>query len=244
MNADYYWTSTKESETGWSKWTPDLVKCYYDVYVRYRQGSNRAPDAPYTVYYSGGSETVDVDQSTNGGTWVKLGRYFFANGTSGYTKLGNGPATTSKVVIADAVKYTPATAETKIVDNADSGYSDAGGGWWTSSYSSDRYGADYRCNASGTGESTATFQAALLAPGDYKVYCYYPQGSNRANDTPYTINYTGGSDTVEVNQQINGGQWNLLGTYYFDAGNHTVVISDDAQADKNVMADAVKFEPN
>ena len=46
-------------------------------------------------------------------------------------------------------------------------------------------------------------------------------------DAPYTVNYEGGSDTVEVCQQIRGGRWNYIGNYYFDIGNYTVVLSDD-----------------
>ena len=109
LNGDYYWTSTTTgASTKYSDWEPDLTAAgNYKVYVRYRDGSNRAYDAPYTVYYNGGSQTVDVDQRYNGGSWVLLGTYNFAAGTSGYVRLNNGPAQGSKVVIADAVKFTP-----------------------------------------------------------------------------------------------------------------------------------------
>ena len=42
-----------------------------------------------------------------------------------------------------------------------------------------------------------------------------------------------------MNQKLNGGQWNLLGTYYFDIGVYSVVLSDYANG--FIMADAVKF---
>ena len=32
------------------------------------------------------------------------------------------------------------------------------------------------------------------------------------------MSYEGGSSTVTVNQRVNGGQWNLLGTYSFAPG--------------------------
>jgi hypothetical protein len=45
-----------------------------------------------------------------------------------------------------------------------------------------------------------------------------------------------------VNQEINGGQWNLLGTFPFIAGTSGhVVLSDDAN--DYVIADAIKFVP-
>ena len=106
LNGDYYWSSTSSSETVSAEWRPNLSGGTYDVHVRYRMGTNRAVDAPYTIYYLGSSETVDVNQTISGGQWVYLGEYEFASGTSGYVKLANGPAELSKVVIADGVKFT------------------------------------------------------------------------------------------------------------------------------------------
>ncbi|MDI6827105.1 MAG: N-acetylmuramoyl-L-alanine amidase [Armatimonadota bacterium] len=106
-NGDYRYYGTATSETAWAKWTPNLeAAANYNVYCMYRSGSNRSTKAPYTVYWNGGSQTVQVNQTTNGGIWVTLvtGKPFAA-GTSGYVKLGNGTAESSKVVIADAVKF-------------------------------------------------------------------------------------------------------------------------------------------
>jgi hypothetical protein len=56
------------------------------------------------------------------------------------------------------------------------------------------------------------------------------------------VNYNGGSPTFDVNQKVNGGQWNLLGTFNFVAGTSgTVVLTDDA--DGVVIADGLKFKP-
>ena len=106
-NGDYRYYSTASSETAWAKWTPNLeASGNYNVYCMYRSGSNRSAKAPYTVYWNGGSQTVQVNQTANGGTWVTLvTNKPFAAGTTGYTKLGNGTGESSKVVIADAVKY-------------------------------------------------------------------------------------------------------------------------------------------
>jgi hypothetical protein len=47
----------------------------------------------------------------------------------------------------------------------------------------------------------------------------------------------GGSSTVDVDQEVNGGAWYSLGSFSFDAGLASVVLSDDADG---VVADAVK----
>jgi hypothetical protein len=104
--ADYRFALTAATETAWAKWTPTIVSATnYNVYVWYPQGSNRSIKAPYTVYYNGGSQAFQVNQTANGGKWNLLTNKSFAVGTSGYVKLGNGTAETSKVVMADAVKW-------------------------------------------------------------------------------------------------------------------------------------------
>jgi hypothetical protein len=105
------------------------------------------------------------------------------------------------------------------------------------------YNGDYRWNAAGTGSHTATWTPNLVAGASYNVYAWWRATANRATDSPYTIYYDGGSETVDVNQETSGDQWNLLGIYPFAAGQSGyVVLSDDA--DEYVIADSVKFEPS
>ena len=50
-----------------------------------------------------------------------------------------------------------------------------------------------------------------------------------------------GSTEVTVNQEAGGGNWNLLGTFDFNAGNATVSLTDKANG--YVIADAVMLVP-
>ena len=63
---------------------------------------SRASNAPYTVNYDGGSQTVPADQQTNGAQWNLLGTWTFVAGTSGNVQLTNNA---NGVVIADAVRF-------------------------------------------------------------------------------------------------------------------------------------------
>ena len=102
----------------------------------------------------------------------------------------------------------------------------------------------FHYHASGAVTDTAKFVTTIPLDGTYNVYAWWVANAYRATDAPYTIHYDGGAqnETVRVNEQINGGQWNLLGPYYLTAGtDNYVVISADA--DGYVMADAVRFEP-
>ena len=105
--ADYRYASTAVSEGKTAVWRPNLVAGgTFDVYCWYPVGSNRATNSPFTVYWSGGSQTIAVNQQVSGGQWVLLvtGKTF-ASGTNGYVKLGNGTGATGKIVVADAVRF-------------------------------------------------------------------------------------------------------------------------------------------
>jgi hypothetical protein len=117
------------------------------------------------------------------------------------------------------------------------------GTWATGTTSVDRYGADFRWRSKGNGASYLQFTPNIVTAGNYQVYAWHAQGSNRATDARHLITYNGGSTTVNVNQQINGGKWNLLGTYNFAAGTAGNIRIHDGHADstKIVVADAVRF---
>ncbi len=113
--------------------------------------------------------------------------------------------------------------------------------WWGSSQ---EYGAGQRyTQAQDGGTRTATWTPDIPEYGEYAVHAWWTQYSDRAKDAPYTINYDGGSITIDVNQEINGGMWNYLGSYNFSKGTSgSVVLTNDAEAGQNVIAEAVKFE--
>ncbi|MBA4149187.1 MAG: fibronectin type III domain-containing protein [Verrucomicrobia bacterium] len=117
------------------------------------------------------------------------------------------------------------------------------GSWSSGTGATDKYGTDYRFKSGVTPGSYLQYTPNIPAAGSYQVYQWHPAGSNRTTNAPYVINYSGGSATVRVNQQVNGGKWNLLGTYNFAAGTSgNVRLQDDfADTTQVVMADAVRF---
>jgi hypothetical protein len=139
-------------------------------------------------------------------------------------------------VISDGVRFTPAD----VVDNVDSGFSVIGN-WGTSIGASGFFVTDYRYNEAGTGADIATWEAELLdGAGLYEVFVWYPANSLYASNAPFTIRHSGLSDTVLVDQKINGGQWVSLGTYNFaNSGVENISLSDNANG--WVVADAVRF---
>jgi hypothetical protein len=216
----------------------------YRVSVWYPAGTNRATNAPFTVYAKTGPKTIAVNQKVNGGKWVQLGIFDFASGPNKVvlSDKANG------LVIADAIKveYVPVPDShvigAMVDDSSPSDYIAATpslSDWPTSTSVAGGHAGGYRSHAPNTG-ATFTFKPDIPQTGNYKVYVWYTAGSDRATNAPFTINYSGGSATQYVNQQINGGKWVYLGTYPFNQGmSGSIVLSDNANG--NVIADAVKL---
>ncbi len=90
-------------------WQPKVTDTgTYRVDAHYVAATDRATDAPYMVTHRDGSATYTVDQSAgSGGEWTSLNggeQLPFAKGTAGKVVLGDGPASDSTAVIADAVR--------------------------------------------------------------------------------------------------------------------------------------------
>jgi len=131
-----------------------------------------------------------------------------------------------------------------IIDNSDSGFSTnfSQDAWQEFTYvGGQHYGDTHYYNRQiGTGQDTATWSFTVPEPGRYEVYAWWWEGSWRPADVPFTIEHLGGSTTVRVNQQVDGGQWNLLGSFEFQ-GQGSVMVSDDVSSGQDVVVDAVRL---
>ncbi|WP_423462756.1 N-acetylmuramoyl-L-alanine amidase [Promicromonospora sp. MS192] len=133
------------------------------------------------------------------------------------------------------------TSWSVIVDNTSAGFS-AGSSWLTSSFSGERYGADYRYATPAEVSDLATFSATIPSNGSYRVEAWFPGIAGYNTSTPFIV-YTGtGSSTVRVDQSTGGGAWLSLGTYAMTAGTRTVVaVSRWTQGTAYVVADAIRI---
>jgi hypothetical protein len=190
-------------------------------------GRGTSSGGPYTdIAILGANVTSYSNTGLNGST-----TYYYvvrsSNGSGSSANSAQASATTQPV--ADIIIDNPSAVVT--------------GSWTTGTISTDKFGADYRYKSGGTGASYLTFTPNIAVAGNYQVYEWHPQGSNRTTIAPHVINFNGGSTTVTVNQQINGGAWRLVGTYNFAAGTAgNVRVTDNfVEAGLNVMADGIKF---
>jgi RHS repeat-associated protein len=115
------------------------------------------------------------------------------------------------------------------------------GTWPTSTSVGGYYATNYQHHTAGTGANSFTWTLSVPSPGTYEVYARWTQHPNRATNAKYTVNHSAGSNVVTINQAMGGGNWQLLGSYSFNAGATTVSLSDDANG--YVIADAVMIVP-
>ncbi|WP_181592909.1 cadherin-like beta sandwich domain-containing protein [Paenibacillus sp. YN15] len=134
------------------------------------------------------------------------------------------------------------------MDNSDSsGVSRVG--FWSTSTAAGRYGANSLYTAPGDSKDRyVEYKPQGLAAGNYNVYISYVSGTNRAGNVPVEISHNDESQTVLVDQKVNGFRWFRVCTYYFTGdGNETVRIKNEGTPSSGngyVIADAVRFSPN
>ena len=137
----------------------------------------------------------------------------------------------------------PAFANIIVMDNSDPGFTVLSQTWSVSS-ATGQFGTNYHYKL--TSDSPAgevEWRPVFPFDGTYEVAVYYrTTGIGRPRDAQYTIEYAGGSDSVTIDQQVNGSTWVVLGTWPFAAGNTgRVRLTSAAEAGKTIVADAVRF---
>ncbi|MFI6791263.1 N-acetylmuramoyl-L-alanine amidase [Nonomuraea sp. NPDC050383] len=131
---------------------------------------------------------------------------------------------------------------TTTVDNSTSGQFTASANWGTSTYSSQRYGADYRFADPVSSSDVAWYQANIPSAGSYKVEVYYPADAGYNSSAPYIVATSSGNQTVYVDQRSGGGAWRSIGTFSLNAGTANVVgVSRWTSGTGYVIADAVRI---
>ncbi|HEX2419078.1 MAG TPA: amidase, partial [Micromonosporaceae bacterium] len=133
-------------------------------------------------------------------------------------------------------------ASSTIVDNATAGRFTASSNWGVSTYSTSRYGADYRYANPAAVSDAAWFKANIAAAGSYRVEIWYPSNSGYNSSAPYVVSTSSGSQYINVDQRTGGGAWRSLGTFSLAAGDYNVVgVSRWTSGTGYVIADAVRI---
>jgi hypothetical protein len=229
----------------------------YDISGNESVCSNEVSARQYTLTVNkGGAGTVtsspggiicgpDCSEAYKSGTVVTLtpmpnaGSTFI--GWSGGGCSGNAPQcsltiSATATLEANFSGLTPVTNNETITDNRDPATSRTG--TWEISAGSNPYKYD---SVFGRNGSTFTWYFTPPQSGQYEVSMWWTYRDSRSTNIPVDIDYSGGKVRVYVNQLKNGGQWNLLGKFYFRDGASYHVTTISQSYPTSTCADAVKF---
>ena len=163
-------------------------------------------------------------------------RDFMATACPGNVLYGMLPGLRSDVAAALA-----GGSYSTIVDNATAGRFTASGNWATSTWSSQKRGADYRYADPVLASDAAWFKVNIPSSGNYFVDVWHPADAGYNSATPHVVVTSGGNQTVVVNQQTGGGAWKNLGSFNLAAGDYNLVgVSRWTSSAGYVIADAVR----
>jgi len=138
------------------------------------------------------------------------------------------------------VNQTPVWSST--VDNATAGRFTASANWGTSSYSTQRFGADYRYANPQSVSDPAWYKFNIPATASYRVEVWYPSLPGYNTAAPYHVVTPSGNQVVYVDQRSGGGAWRNIGTFTLAAGDYNAVgVSRWTSGTGLVIADAVRL---
>ena len=210
------------------------------------KGTITRQDTGAVVYNATVTVNTSPSRSQKSTVHGKYAHFELPTGTFTVSATASGFGTASGTVTVEAGKVKtlnlvlPVSNDVFIIDNPAATIS---GSWTLATSATDKYGDDYRYKAQGTGSAYLQYTPNLPSSGDYQVYEWHSVGSNRSQGTPHVIAYNGGTMTVNINQQANGGKWNLIGTFNFLSGTGGNVKITDGFTDGTqiAIADAIKF---
>lgn len=128
-----------------------------------------------------------------------------------------------------------------IIDNADPGFHIEAGPWdecFDGECGGVSYGETFMYAEPGCFECRVVFETVIPQTGEYSIWAWWPQGDDRAVDTPFTILHDGEPLMVRMDQRHDGNGWIPLGTLPLHDG-ETVVVAIEGAESGFVNADAI-----
>ncbi|WNG40261.1 hypothetical protein F0U61_46185 [Archangium violaceum] len=216
---DDYWnpSSVREMWKDLPQGKPEAQAAYQDGYNGGYDQFGRRPANPAGIDIADGSFWTDLGMSNN--DWVDVTYLWTSGGSTTGLVIDNNNANN------DTTK----------------GYSQISANWATGT-SAGFYGNNYNYASTQAISDPAVFFFYLPAAATKTIDAWWVAGTNRSPTAPFIITNASGTNlaTVSVNQQLNGGKWNTLGTWSFPAGWNKVQVSRWTTAGYVVMADGIR----
>jgi hypothetical protein len=217
---DDYWnpSSIREMWKNLPQGKPESQAAYQDGYNGGLDQFGRRVANPAGIDIADGSFWIDLGMSNN--DWVNV------------TYLWTGAGSTGLVIDSNNNN-----------NDTTKGYIQLAGTSWVSSTNvAGYYGSGYYASPTAAVSEPATFWFYLPAAATKTIDAWWTAATDRSTTAPFIVwNATGTRlATVNVNQQLNGGKWNTLGTWSFTAGWNKVQLSRWTTSGSYVIADAIQ----
>jgi hypothetical protein len=189
------------------------------------------PNWPWTDYLNRvKAECGDIPGGSTGGGGSSGG----GGGSSGGGGGSSGGTPTGPQFVIDS---------NNAANNTSSYLIEISSSWRSSANVSGYYNTGYWYAPTGEISDPAKFKFYADADKCYDVEAWWPAASDRPSNTAYIGYDAAGAEVGRgwVNQQVNGGRFNRLGTWEFKAGWNSVSLSRWTTAGKNAVADAVRL---
>ena len=114
-------------------------------------------------------------------------------------------------------------------------------GWQQSTSIPGFYGSNYKSIQAGDGTESVRWEFKIPQASNYKISAFWPESPGNTTNAPFTVESKNGSLTYRKSQTINGGKWNIIDQFDFNADAYFVQLTNDANPG-NVIADAIRIE--
>jgi PKD repeat protein len=114
------------------------------------------------------------------------------------------------------------------------------GDWNESRTNPGFFAENYLATTSGQGNNQVKWLFNIPEAGAYIVSAWWPEGTASAPNVPYIIDHSSGSSTVLADQRVNGGKWNVLGSFSFKKGENSIAVTNASDVGE-VAADAIRI---
>jgi len=198
---------------------PEAQAAYQDGYNGGYDQFGRRPANPAGIDLADGTFWYDLGLSNN--DWVNV-TYLWTSG---------GTTTTGFAVDSNNTRNDSTKARFESSAN-----------WISATSTAGYYGTGYYYASTQAISDPATFWFYLPAAGTKTIDAWWTAGTNRSTTAPFIAYNASGTEVgrVSVNQQLNGGKWNTLGTWRFSAGWNKVQLSRWTTSGYTVIADAIQ----
>jgi len=216
-------------------WNPSSVR---EMWKTLPQGNPEA-QAAYLEGFNGGLDQFGRRVANPAGIDIADGSFWYDLGLSNndwvnVTYLWTGASTTGLVIDTNNNN-----------NDRTRGYVEVTGtGWVSSANVAGYYGSGYYAAPTAAVSEPVTFYFYVPTAGSKTISAWWTSASDRSTTAPFIVWNAAGTKlaTVNVNQQLNGGKWNTLGTWSFPAGWNKVQVSRWTTAGSYVIADALRVQ--